>query len=164
MDFLMKHILDIILLLILLFAAWRGYKNGFVKSFATLAALALGIWGAAKLSAIFAQWVEPTVGKSNHYLPIVSFIVVFIIIVILVLLFARLMSSMMNDGGMGTANKIAGIVINVAKYALSLSIVLVIIDRLNNRLNFMEPMLTHDSVLWSPFLSMARWFYSNLPL
>lgn len=160
----MKHILDIIFFVILLFAAWRGYKNGFIKSFATLAALALGIWGAAKVSVLMSDWIQAHLDKPSAYVPIISFVFIFVLIICFVLLFARMLSSMINDGAIGVANRLAGILINIIKYALSLSIIVVIIDRFNNRLNFMDPMLMHDSVLWSPFLSLARWLYVSLPL
>ena len=55
------NILDIIFLIPLLFALYRGFKKGIIHMVASIAALVLGIIGAIKLRPVFASMLEMTV-------------------------------------------------------------------------------------------------------
>ncbi len=50
--------LDIIFLVPLLFALYRGFKKGMIHMVASLAALVLGIFGAIKLRPMFASLLD----------------------------------------------------------------------------------------------------------
>ena len=52
------NILDIIFLVPLLFALYRGFKKGMVHMIASLAALVLGILGAMKFRPLFASLLD----------------------------------------------------------------------------------------------------------
>ncbi|MFW5773496.1 MAG: CvpA family protein [Tangfeifania sp.] len=76
--------IDIILGLLLLFAAISGFRKGLVSELASLAALILGIWGAIEFSYITTDFLIENFNFETEYLNIISFIITFIVIVILV--------------------------------------------------------------------------------
>jgi membrane protein required for colicin V production len=76
--------IDIIIGIILLFAAIGGFRKGLISELASLAALILGIWGAIEFSYITSDFLTENFNLETDYLNIISFIVTFIVIVILV--------------------------------------------------------------------------------
>ena len=70
--------LDIIFLVPLLFALYRGFKKGIIHMVASLAALVLGIIGAIKLRPVFASLLDSLFNISPDYINIIAFSVAFI--------------------------------------------------------------------------------------
>ena len=98
--------IDIIILIILGFSLFRGFKNGLVIEIASLAALVFGIWGAIKFSSFTANKLYEYFDMTGQYIGIISFIITFIIIVIVIVVFSFhssfLSSSTQSTGAMLT--------------------------------------------------------------
>ena len=72
---------DIIIIIPLLWGAFKGFKKGLIIELASLIALFLGVWGAIKFSSVVGNYLDQTFTVSEKFLPLVSFAVTFILIV-----------------------------------------------------------------------------------
>lgn len=155
--------LDIIIILPLCWGIFRGVKNGFIIEAATMVALAAGIYGAIKFSAKVAEWIGNPNSIDGSYLPIIAFALTFIAIVVLIHVIAFMLDKLVKTATLGIANRIAGGVLGLLKFAGIVCVFLLIIDRFNNKHEFLDPLLTQNSLLFKPMLSAASWIYSYLP-
>jgi len=73
-------ILDIILMVILAVAGWKGYKQGLIDALASLFALMIGLYGAYRLYQFCAWWLSKWTGWGIGFTKILMFIILFIII------------------------------------------------------------------------------------
>jgi len=151
--------LDIIIIIPLLWGAYKGFTNGFVIEIASLAALGLGIWGAVQFSALTAGWIGDKVDE--HYLPIVAFALTFIGIVIGIHFLARLLDKLIKAVALGIFNRIAGAVFGVAKFLLIISFLLVVLNRLNASMGFLDDAMLRDSRLFYPLVFLAEEMYDK---
>ena len=87
------NVLDIIFLVPLLFALYRGFKKGLIHMIASLAALLLGIFGAIKLRPVFAALLDSIFNIAPEHMNAIAFAVAFVSIVILVHLVKKQVSS-----------------------------------------------------------------------
>jgi membrane protein required for colicin V production len=146
---------DLIIIIPILWGAFKGFKKGLIIELASLIALFLGVWGAIKFSALVGTFLDESFSMSEKILPLVSFAVTFILIVIAVYALAKLLEKLIKAVALGFINKLAGLAFGVLKVTLILSIGLYIIDKINGKFNFLEQQQIQDSVLYKPVKNVA---------
>ncbi|PIF06083.1 MAG: colicin V production protein [Draconibacterium sp.] len=147
--------IDIVLALLLFFAAISGFKNGFIAEIASLAALILGVWGAIKFSYVTTDFLTNTLNFKSQHIEIISFIATLIVIVIVVHLIGSVANKLINVIMMGFLNKLAGLVFGVLKSALILSVVLVVLDHFDNKMHFIPEQAKTESKMYAPLRDFA---------
>ncbi len=147
--------IDIILGLLLIFSIIGGFKKGLVAEVATLAALILGIWGAIHFSGITTELLIRYFNLQTDYLNIISFIVTFVVIVILVHIVGNVISNMVDTAGLSIVNKLGGMVFGLLRAILVLSILLIVIDKIDNNVQFIPEKTKESSTMYEPIKNVA---------
>jgi membrane protein required for colicin V production len=150
----MNHI-DIILVLLLVFAAINGYRRGLIAEVASLAALVLGIWGAIRFSHITSDNLIRYFNIETQYLSIISFILTFIVIVILVHLVGSSVSKLVEVAMLGFFNKLTGLAFALVRTALILSIILLIFNKIDQDVHILSQKSKAESQLYEPIRKLA---------
>ena len=116
--------IDIIVVLVLVFALWSGWRNGLIYELAVLCAFFTGLYAGFKF-AWYAQskisgWfdINPAVAEQ------ISFFVMFVVVFIATILLGKLFSSLINITPFGIINRILGALFGLMRYALALSLLL----------------------------------------
>lgn len=123
--------IDIILIVLLAMAIFKGYSKGFIIAVFSLLAIIIGLAAAIKLSAVAASKLKDTVHVAAKWMPVLAFAVVFIIVVLLVRLGAKGLQKTFELALLGWANKLAGIVLYMALYIIILSVLLFYAQKVN---------------------------------
>lgn len=123
--------IDIITLLVLAVAVFKGIRNGLVMAIFSFVALLLGILAALKLSASTALWLEDTVQVSARWIPLLAFLLVFFVVVIGVNMIGKLLEATTKWAFLGWVNKGAGIIFYTVIYLLIWSVLLFYLDKLS---------------------------------
>jgi len=147
--------IDIILGLLLIFAAISGFRKGLIVELVSLAALILGIWGAIEFSGVTSEFLTENLNLKTEHLNIISFVVTFIVIVILVHIVGNVIDKIVETAMMGFLNKLAGMVFGVLKSALILSVILVIFDKIDEDVQILSPEAKTKSKLYTPMRNFA---------
>lgn len=143
-------VLDIILTIPLLWAAFQGFRRGFIIEIATLLALFLGILGAIHFSHLLADFLHESFGWESRYLPTIAFGLTFIGILFFVILVGKLVTKAVKMVALGIPNRIAGAVFSLAKYVLILSALIFLFEALNAKFDWISNQQKKDSVLYPP--------------
>jgi membrane protein required for colicin V production len=147
--------IDIIIGLLLVFAAINGFRKGLIVELASLAALILGIWGAIKFSYITSDFIRENFNINNDHLNIISFIITFVLIVILVHVIGSAINKLVETVMLGFFNKLAGLAFGIFRSALILSIILLVFDKIDNDLRILSPETKAESRLYEPVRNFA---------
>ncbi len=153
---------DIIVVIPILWAAYKGFKKGFVIEVASLAALLLGVWGAIKFSGFITEFIINNFDSQSKYLSIISFAITFIIIVIGVHFVARLVNKLVKAIALNFINRIAGGVFGIAKVAFIISIILSIINQVDQKSDFISDEFIENSLLYEPISDFAPLVFPSL--
>lgn len=153
---------DIIFLILFGLAAFKGYTKGFILQIASLAALILGIYGAIKFSSYLSAYLINKYSMDTDYLPILSFAIIFIAIVLLINLLGRILEKMADLTSLGFINCLFGAVFNVIKYALIISIFLVILNNINRKAPFIPEKQMKSSFFYYPLSVLTPLIYPYL--
>ncbi len=154
--------IDLVFAILLLWSAYRGYTKGFIVQLATLAALLLGILGAVLFSDITSGIIIKKFDISGQYLPIISFAVTFVVIVIGVHLFAKMLNKLIDAIALGIVNRLLGVLFSVLKIAFIVSIILVLINKADNKYNFIPDETKDNSLLYTPLSNFAPMIFPYL--
>lgn len=146
----MVSYLDLLLLIPIGFAVWRGWKNGFVMEIFSLLALFVGLYAGIHLSDWAAEVMRDTFGMKSENLPIISFVVVLVLVFVGLFFLGRLISKNVSQGGAERWNQIGGSFFSVAKTLLILSISFVLLNALDRKVGFLPDKQKEHSYFYEP--------------
>lgn len=147
--------LDIILIIPIIWFAYKGFSKGFVIELASLAALILGIFAAAHFSDYTAQFLTEELNFQSEYLHIISFALTFILVVIATHLVGRIVESVVKIVMLGFFNKIAGAAFGILKVSLVLSGLFYILHTVDVSDNLISKETKEKSLLYEPVSSLV---------
>jgi membrane protein required for colicin V production len=123
-------LIDIIFVLILIMAIFRGISKGLVVGIISFFAVIIGLAAALKLSVVVAEYLKNSVIASTKWLPLISFVLVFLVVLLLVSLLARFIKKSLQFAMLGWLDSIGGIILYICLYTIIFSIILFYINRL----------------------------------
>src|SRR5215204_7346629 len=123
--------LDVVCLLLLLSATFKGLRKGFVVGVFSFVAFIIGLAAALKLSTIAAEYIGANTNIGEHWIPFIAFAAVFVIVVFLVRLGAQAIEGVLRIAMFGWLNRLGGMILYIFIYLLIFSIVLFYMVQLN---------------------------------
>ncbi len=154
--------IDIILAVILIFGAINGFLKGLFIEVTTLVGLVLGVYGAIHFSHFLGDFLKDSVSWEESMIQVVSFAGTFLIILVALVLLGKTLTKIAETIALGFFNKIVGAIFGFLKYALILSIVLMVYDQISGSFPFVEKKKVKESVLYEPVKNLAPAIFPNL--
>ena len=154
--------IDIIILLFLLFGAFRGFSKGLIIEVATLAGLILGVFIAIRYSPYTEGLLRDFLNLSSRYLSYIALAITFLLVVIGVYLIGKMLTRLVDIISLGLVNKLLGAILGMAKYFLIVCVLLMIMDALDDKFHFISEELKEKSMLFYPFLNFAQRIYNTI--
>ncbi len=116
--------LDLIFVIIIVFAIIKGYRQGLIVGIFSLIAVVIGLAAAMKLSTVMAGYIGKSVNISEKWLPVISFALVFIMVLILIRLGAKAVERTAQFVMLGWLNRLGGVLFYAAIYIIIFSVLL----------------------------------------
>ncbi len=154
--------IDIILGVAMLFGLVRGVMKGLFVEVASLLALVLGVYGAIHFSFYAADLIQTKVEWNLKTINIVAFAITFVVIVFAISLAGKALTKLADFAALGMLNKLLGGAFGALKIGLILSVLLIVFNKLNNALPFLEDEDIEQSVLYKPVKSIAPILFPTL--
>lgn len=121
--------LDIVIIVLLIFAVWEGWKQGLVRQVLGLAALALGVFLAWK----FGNDLGSIFGLEGTTATVVGFIIILVVVILSMGLLGWLTRGLFKLVGLGIFDNILGVVLSALKMLLVAGILLMLVEFLDPR-------------------------------
>ena len=131
--------IDIIIILLLLFASYKGLKRGLIKELVSLISLILGIYIASNFSFFLDSYLSKSFPKYGDFVSITSFIIVFLIVVVSLKLAGILISKLAKSLQLGIINRVLGLLFAASKTLLIISFILFELNHLSNQFGTIIP-------------------------
>ena len=149
------NVLDIIFLVPLLFALYRGFKKGLVHMIASLLALVLGILGALKLRPVFAALLDSVFSVAPEHINVIAFAVAFVVIVLVVHVAAFLVEKLIKAVALNFVNRLLGMGFGLLVTAFVISMILWPVNQVNEDRQIIKPERIEGSLLYKPLSAFA---------
>lgn len=154
--------IDIIILLILVYGAVRGFFKGLIVEVFTLLGLVLGVFLAMKYSVYAENVLRDFLNVSEPYLHPVGLAVTFLLVAVVTYLLGKMLTELVDVIALGIPNKLLGMVFGVLKYFVLICFVLMITDSLNETFGFLKAETQEKSIFYRPFLNFATSMYNQI--
>jgi membrane protein required for colicin V production len=161
-NYVSMNYIDMFVVVLLIYAVFRGITRGLIMQAASLAALITGIFGALKLSGITARYIAQHWNINPEYLYIFSLAITFTLVFILISLLGNLMDKWIETAHLSFLNKILGAIFNVCKVLLLVGIILLFIDRIDNQISILPKNAREGSFFYKPVTSVTRFLFPSL--
>ncbi len=143
--------IDILFLIFIAIAIWKGWSHGFIITFFTTAAWILGIIGALKFCAVVSIYLRDQYQFSSQYLTVISFIIIFIIIAFFVFMIGKALEKVVEIAQLGFINRALGVLLRVIVFIVVFSFFIWLI----NQAGFISPETKTQSKTFSYLLPTA---------
>ena len=148
-------VIDIILGALILFGLVRGFMKGLFVEVASIVALVAGVYGAIHFSNFAADFLASKVDWNEKTINATAFAITFVVIILAIALAGKALTKLASFAALGIVNKLLGGVFGGLKIALILSVLLVVFDRLNNKIPFASDEDLEASMFYKPVKSLA---------
>lgn len=155
-------ILDIVLLTLIVLGLVRGFMRGFFVEIASLVALIAGIYGAFHFSSFAASFLKDRVNWNENTVNIVAFAITFVIIVLVIALAGKALTKIADFAMLGLLNKLLGALFGGLKVVFILSVILIILDKIQANIPFVKDADQQESVLYKPIKSLIPTIFPNV--
>lgn len=117
---------DIIIVIILLWGAWRGWRAGFIKEIFSACGFVVGLILAMLFYSVLGEHFAPALGSGSQASFIgcvLAFILIWVVVPILFGFVANALTKTVKALHAGAFNSLLGMIVGVAKYFLLISVV-----------------------------------------
>lgn len=148
------NVFDIILLLLLLWAAYKGYSQGIIIQIGGIIGLLAGAWAAFR----YGTQIGGFLGMEGGTAAVAGFIVTMVATVIVLAILSRMTRGLFRLTGLGALDHLAGAVFSVLKVSLFVGIMLYAFDK---------PIKSHDTLaakaaeskLYGPIVAVPEYLF-----
>lgn len=154
--------IDIVILLFLLYGAFRGFSKGLIIEVATLAGMVLGVFIAIRYASYTEGILRDFLNLSSRYLSYIALGITFLLVMICVYLLGKLLTKLVDIISLGLINKLLGMLLGIAKYFIIVCVILMITDALDDKFHFINEETKQKSLLFYPFLNFAQQIYNGI--
>ena len=149
---------DIFVLIVLVWAAYHGWKDGILKQVVSSVGVIVGLVVAAQCYERFSQYLAINGSEVNMLTNIVAFFLLWIIVPIFLGYAAKLLTKTLKAVKLGFINSFCGALISIAKYLLLLSCIFNVMGALH----IMDEERTKDSRLFDPVCQVAKFGFHEI--
>jgi membrane protein required for colicin V production len=154
--------IDVFILVLLVYAVFRGITRGFILQLATLVAFLAGIFLALKFSGFTARYLVKHWAFEYEYLYMVSLAITFILVFIMISILGNLLDKVVQTSQLSFINKLAGAFFNICKMMLIVGVLLLFIDRVDKRKTLLPKNAREGSFFYKPVTSVTLLLFPSL--
>ena len=132
-----------------------GLFKGLIKEITSLAAIVLGIYGAKLLAPMVSGLLVSIFHFSEKTALPMSYLVLFVGIAIALLMLARSLEKIFDSMSLGGLNKLFGGMFGALKYALIVSVLLIVFNAIDSKFSIISAETKNNSIAYKPLLKMA---------
>lgn len=155
-------VIDIVLGALLLFGLVRGFMKGLFVEVASLVALVGGVYGAIHFSYFVADFLQSRTEWNEKTINITAFAITFVLIILIIAYAGKALTKLADFASLGILNKLLGGVFGALKIGLILSVLLIVFNKMNNTITFVNEEHIKDSILYEPVKSIAPIIFPNI--
>lgn len=146
------NIIDIIVLLLLLYAAWRGWSSGILMQLSGIGGIVLGVWASYEFGDLVCRWLS--LDSGYRFLLIVALIIAAVLAVAII---SKTLTGLFSNAGISFPLSLLGAAFSVIKMSFLLSLVVLFLEWLVTLKLFQGVTFDylHQAVCYEPLRSVG---------
>lgn len=153
---------DILILVPLLYGAYKGFTSGLIVEVSTLFALIFGVLFSMKFAHVTERFLLEFIEIPASYSYYVAFAVTFLAVVLVIHLLGKLLTRLLEIISLGLFNRLFGVLFGMLKSALVVCVVLFILDAVDRKYEIIPAETKSGSMLYLPLVSFSTGVYESV--
>ena len=149
------NFIDLLILVPLLLAAWKGFKRGFIIEIFIVLALLVGIYCGIHFSDYTSDLIKDKLSVSSIYLPLISFALTFIVIGIGIYFTGKMLEKVIKIAQLSLLNKLGGVFFSVVKTLYFMSTLFSLIASVQEKTEIIPTATLNESLLYTPVSKLS---------
>jgi membrane protein required for colicin V production len=142
------EIIDLIILIPLIYGAWKGFKKGFIMELFTILALLVGLYAAFHFSDKITEMIVGTTHEKPGYLPAISFLLLFLAVGAMVYFGGKALEQVLKIAQLSFLNKGIGALIGILKWGYLIGCIFVFIQSIDTNERFITKKNKENAILY----------------
>lgn len=142
------EIIDLIILIPLIYGAWKGFKKGFIMELFTILALLVGLYAAFHFSDKITEMIVGKTHEKPGYLPAISFLLLFLAVGAMVYFGGKALEQVLKIAQLSFLNKGIGALIGILKWGYLIGCVFVFIQSIDTNERFITKNNKEKAILY----------------
>lgn len=151
------NFIDVLLIVPLIYAGWKGFQHGLIIEVFTLLALFVGLYAGINFSDFIAEKLKTTFDWNSPYLPTISFTLIFLAVGAMVYFAGKTIEQMVKVVNLTPINKFFGVFFGVLKMLYILSVIIVLIESYDEKGDFFPEDKKESSLLYEPVKKISTY-------
>lgn len=149
------NFIDVLLIVPLIYAGYKGFKHGLIIEVFTLLALFVGLYAGIHFSDFIALKLKEVFGWHSPYGPTICFTIIFLAVGAMVYFGGVMLQRMVRVVNLSPIDKFFGVFFGVLKMVYFLSILLVLVESYDEKGDFFPEDKKESSLLYHPVKAVS---------
>ena len=149
------NFIDLLILVPLLLAAWKGFKRGFIIEIFIVLALLVGIYCGIHFSDYTSDLIKDKLNVSSIYLPLISFALTFTVIAVGIYFIGKMLEKVIKIVQLSLLNKLGGVFFSVVKTLYFMSTLFLLIASAQEKTEIIPTATLNESLLYTPVSKLS---------
>ncbi len=149
------NFIDLLILVPLLLAAWKGFKRGFIIEIFIVLALLVGIYCGIHFSDYTSDLIKDKLNVSSIYLPLISFALTFTVIAVGIYFIGKMLEKVIKIAQLSLLNKLGGVFFSVVKTLYFMSTLFLLIASAQEKTEIIPTATLNESLLYTPVSNLS---------
>ena len=149
------NFIDLLILVPLLLAAWKGFKRGFIIEIFIVLALLVGIYCGIHFSDYTSDLIKDKLNVSSIYLPLISFALTFTVIAVGIYFIGKMLEKVIKIAQLSLLNKLGGVFFSVVKTLYFMSTLFMLIASAQEKTEIIPTATLNESLLYTPVSKLS---------
>lgn len=156
--------IDILIMLPLIWALYKGFTKGFIIEVSALIALILGIFLAINFSDTTKDILVNNLDLHSGYMDYIAFGLTFIAVVIVVNIAGRLISKFIHAIALGFLNRLLGGIFGLLKSLIVICVIISIFEAFDSKLHISDKKDKSKSLFYYPIYHFGQGIYNGFDI
>lgn len=148
-------LIDIAFIIAIIFAAWKGFKKGFVIELFTFLALFLGLYAGIHFSDFISEMLKERFEIDGEFLPAISFTIIFLMVGAMVYFGGKAIEKVVKIIQLSILNKLLGVFLSILKMVFVLGTIVLLIEFYDEKRDFIDTEAKNDSLFYNPLKNVV---------
>lgn len=147
------NFIDVIVIITLAYAVWKGFFKGFIIELFTFLALFIGLYAGIHFSEYASNILIENFDIQSDYVPTISFTVVFLIVGAMVFFGGKAIEKVVSIVQLSLLNKLLGVLLSLVKMIFILGAIILLVESYDEKGDILSEKVKSDSILYKPIKS-----------
>ncbi|MEJ6775838.1 MAG: CvpA family protein [Crocinitomicaceae bacterium] len=144
------NFIDIIFIALFTYAAWRGFKKGFIIELFTFLALFVALYAGIHFSSVVTNILKNILNFSSDYLPTISFAIVFLVVGAMVYFGGKALEKVVSVVQLSLANKLLGAFFSMLKITFFFGGMILLVESFDEKEDIISGEAKNESLIYYP--------------